>query len=331
VSGRRSGERSGPGRVVFPEGTEPRVLAAARRLTDDGLARAILLGTQGEVLAAAAAGGIDLGGIEVVDPAVSPRIEAYAEHQRTLRETRAEVALRLVHRPLHFGALMVTAGDAEAIVAGAATPTRRVIEAGLLSIGLADGVRAPSSFFLLVVPARPGVPERRLILADCALTVDPTSEELADIALASAASGGALLDEVPRVALLSFSTHGSADHPAVTKMRHAAEIAADRAPGLLVDGELQADAALDPEIAARKVRRESQVAGRANVLVFPDLDAANIGYKLVQQLAGATAVGPILQGFRRPISDLSRGASIDEIVATAATTLRLADRGRTGT
>ena len=302
-----------PKRILFHEGEDERILQAAFQLSERGTGIPVVFADAKEIEGKYPKAKVS--SIECVNPVDHPHAKELAEIYASRRSNVNEkIALRLMKRPLYLAGMLLSLGKVDAMVAGATKTTGQVITAVSLTVGLQEGVSQPSSFFLMIFP---GPPERVLVFADCALMVEPEPEELADIARLTAQNTRSLLNLEPRVALLSFSTHGSAKHGRVDKVRKTLEILKTREPDLAVDGELQLDAALSPDVALRKCP-ESPLKGNANVLIFPDLDSGNIGYKLAQYLGGAQAVGPVTQGFQRPVNDLSRGASVDDIVLLAA-------------
>lgn len=309
-----------PKRIVFPESNDERILKAAEQILQRHIARPILIGDGAAVHEQSRQLGINLDGVSVISPVDSPQFGQYVDRYCAQRDNVTEkIAEKLLKKPLLFGAMMVAQGDADGVVCGVAHATASVIQAASLTVGFAPGVSNPSSLFIMVVPEFLGERDKIFVFADCAVTIKPTAEQLAEIAVVTGRNVQRLLQIEPKIAMLSFSTKGSASHEEADKVIRATELARQMAPELAIDGELQADAAIVPRVAQKKVK-ESPVAGQCNVLIFPDLNSGNIAYKLVQYLGNAKAFGPFLQGFAKPVSDLSRGASVEDIVGVTAVT-----------
>lgn len=309
-------------KIVLPEGNEERNLKAAEIIHSEGIAEIILVGDRNEIETNAKKFGVNIEGITIEDPATSERTKGYAEGLYEIRKKKGvtqTMAENIVLDPMYFATMMVKNDDAHGMVSGAVHTTGDLLRPGLQIIKTAPGISVVSSFFIMLLKDKSFGADGQMLFADCAVNPNPNADELAAIAIATADSAKNLMKFDPKVAMLSFSSYGSAKHELVTKVVEATKIAQEKRPDLSIDGELQLDAAI-VESVGRKKAASSPVAGKANVLVFPDLQAGNIGYKLVERLAGADAIGPICQGFAKPINDLSRGCSVDDIVNVVAIT-----------
>lgn len=299
--------------IVLPEGEDPRTIEAAKKIVAEGLANLVILGDPDK---------IDVEGVTVIDPRSAEKHDEYAAAFAELRKKKGVTlpeAMEQMNDATYFGTMMVKMGDADGLVSGACHSTANTLRPALQILKTAPGTKLVSAFFIMCTDKAEYGDDGTLLFADCGLNIDPTADELSEIAIASAGSWEKYMGTQPKVAMLSFSTMGSAKGEVPTKVQEATELAHEKAPELAVDGDLQLDAALVPSVAALKAPG-SDVAGKANALVFPDLEAGNIGYKLVQRFAGAQAYGPILQGIAKPVNDLSRGCSADDIVGVVAIT-----------
>lgn len=307
--------------IVLPESHDERVLRAAEKLTKENVCGVITLGNEDKVRAEAEKLGINLQGVRIIDPVKSEKLSDFANifyNKRKNKGVTIDQARETMMKDLYFGAMMVNEGMADGSVAGSTASTGDVLKAAFQCVGMPEGISIVSSFFLMIFP------EKVYSFADCAVVPNPDAKQLADIAISTADNHKKLTGEDAYVAMLSFSTKGSATHELVDKVLEATKIAKEKRPDLNIDGELQFDAAVVDSIGKKKAPG-SDVAGRANVLVFPDLQAGNIGYKIAQRLGKAEAVGPVVQGLKKPLFDLSRGCSVDDIVNTSAIAALMAD------
>lgn len=300
--------------IVLPEAHDERVIQAAGEITKEGFCSIILLGDENKIREDANKLNIDLSGVRIINPLKSDKLSDFTNIYFNLRKSKGvdfEKAKETMKNNLFFGAMMVREGMADGFVGGSASPTADVLRAGIHCVGMPEGISTVSSFFLMIWQ------EKVFAFADCAVVPNPTEEQLADIAISTADNFSKLVGDEPRVAMLSFSTKGSAEHEMIDKVRKATEIVKKKRSDIKIDGELQFDAAIVEKVGKSKAPG-SEIAGKANVLIFPDLNAGNIGYKIAQRMGGAEAIGPIVQGLRKPVFDLSRGCSVDDIVGTAA-------------